>query len=533
MLIACQVVGRSGDAAVAGAFFTLLERMLPLRLQSAAQAPDIHRPRIVFDDGRIDDEPLTQVHAPVLCLPRRRSRRDALRPLVASFTDDPQVPEPFRGRTLETAGCYEGGRVRCGPRDTVLAHLEGQPVWSVRTDVSGKRFHTALPLAELSPRDGFGDVFGGAWYLNALPLMHFLRELGVLGLAPAVLRAAFVIDDPNLHWPSYGCVRYRELADRAAKNRYHVAFATIPLDTWFTHPGAAQVFRSNPQSLSLLVHGNGHIRNELSRSYSAGMRTAILQQALLRIEKLERRAGVRVSRIMVPPHGACSGDMLAALASCGFESACLSAGSLRAHNPQQPWVDTLGLFTSERIEGCSVLPRWGLCGPVQGNLLVAAYLRRPMILRGHHHDLRDGLDQLDEWARFINGLGPVEWSNLSLISRRSSMAWMDGTTCRIRPCGAIVAVDPPEGAMHVTVDPSFGFANTRWRWQVEDNGELDVVAGQQISLANRCGAGLWLRERVAPPPLSIRPARIPSACAIARRLLTEARDRLCMGAAAP
>src|SRR5262245_19147313 len=125
-----------------------------------------------------------------------------------------------------------------------------------------------------------------------------------------------------------------------------------------THGGAAEIFRRNSRRLSFCVHGNNHTKRELAQPYSDGERVSLLQQAIRRIETLERKAGVEVSRVMVPPHGACSHEMLEELPQRGFESACISHGSLRAHNRQRPWVRQLGYLPSEMIRNCPVLPRW-------------------------------------------------------------------------------------------------------------------------------------------------------------------------------
>ncbi len=129
----------------------------------------------------------------------------------------------------------------------------------------------------------------------------------------APTRASFIIDDPNLHWPSYGHVRFPELALDAAENGYHVAFGTIPLDAWLVHPGVARLFRENRHVLSLLVHGNDHLREELNRPRSDREALALLAQALQRVTALERRAGVGVSRVMVAPHGLCGEQMMRAM----------------------------------------------------------------------------------------------------------------------------------------------------------------------------------------------------------------------------
>ena len=109
-------------------------------------------------------------------------------------------------------------------------------------------------------------------------------------------------------------------------------FATVPLDTWFTHPQVAKLFKRQERRISLSIHGNDHIREELARTYTEQQRTALLKQSISRIERLERKTGLRVCRVMVPPHGACSAEMLGAIGNNGFEAASISHGSLGVYN---------------------------------------------------------------------------------------------------------------------------------------------------------------------------------------------------------
>jgi hypothetical protein len=160
------------------------------------------------------------------------------------------------------------------------------------------------------------------------------------------------------------------------------------------------------------------------------------------VERLERKAGLRVDRVMVPPHGACSAEMLAALPRCGFEAACVSSGSLRAHNRERPWARTLGYLPSDTIEDCSVLPRWALTPGAENALLVAAYLGQAIVLRGHHRDLRHGLEVLDEAAAAINRLGEVRWSGLAQIARGNYRWRLEGTTLRVQAFGSVLDVEP-------------------------------------------------------------------------------------------
>src|SRR5437588_776228 len=87
-------------------------------------------------------------------------------------------------------------------------------------------------------------------FVALLALVHFLREVSAEHRwTPPPLRASFIVDDPNLHWPSYGFLRYRELVAHADAHGYHVALATVPLDGWFAHPAAARLLRERADRL--------------------------------------------------------------------------------------------------------------------------------------------------------------------------------------------------------------------------------------------------------------------------------------------
>ena len=78
---------------------------------------------------------------------------------------------------------------------------------------------------------------------------------GSSGWVSPPVRACFLFDDPNLHRPTYGYVRYHDLVEEADRHDYHVSFAMIPLDGWFTHHATARLFRERSDRLSLLELG--------------------------------------------------------------------------------------------------------------------------------------------------------------------------------------------------------------------------------------------------------------------------------------
>ena len=51
-------------------------------------------------------------------------------------------------------------------------------------------------------------------------------------------------------------------------------------------------------------------------------------------------------------------------------------------------------------------------------MLLAAYLGQALVVMGHHHDLADGMANLNRVAALINGLGTVTWGDMEHRSWR-------------------------------------------------------------------------------------------------------------------
>ena len=437
------------------------------------------------------------------------------------------VPFPFRGRKVSTKLAQVGVVLSVQNNEKVLAASKHEPIWLVSEIEGIKHFRSALSLPHVSIEQNFNDVFNGECFLEMLVLLQFTRGIIINTVYQnAPLRAGFIIDDPNLHWPRYGFVNYREIVASAQKENYHVSFATIPLDTWYTHSATADIFRKHTQRISLLIHGNNHAKKELALNYPEEARKALLGQAIDRIKRLEEKASVHVCRVMVPPHGACSNEMLAALPKCGFESACISSGSLRFHNQDKPWVKTLGFSPSEIIEGCSVLPRWGLTGNVENTLLIAAYLGQPMILRGHHQDLKGGGGKFLEFARFINSLGNVAWSNMTNLSGFNYQWRLDGATAWIKPFGRNTVFKLPKEATEVVIEISRDIDDGAWQVVLANGKSCDILPGERFPLMEEMTGVIFIRHNITQHPYVPENINPTPPKLILRRLLTEARDRL-------
>jgi hypothetical protein len=474
-------------------------------VQTATEAEGVigtHTPQV----GHARWQLLFPARAAASCATAQRCERQV------EFASDAQVPLPFRGQRLVLKLPTQLQCLILQRGERALATMSDGVLWSVMETATQTIYRTAMALDSAEGIDSVVARADGDGILDWVPLLHFLSQAnGLRQFEPPPLRACFIIDDPNLHWTRYGFVDYREIAADAARENYHVAFATIPLDAWFTHRASAEIFRRHRQGLSLLVHGNNHGKEELARVPNPKAGAMLLRQALDRIAALEASSNLQVSRVMVPPHGACSSDVLALLPQHGFEAACISAGSLKAHNPGQAWTRSLGLMPSEMVHGCPVLPRWAFASGAPAALRLAAYLGKALILRGHHQDLRHGLDVFRAAARAINGIGPVRWSNLGDLARLNYRSRREGSKLQVQPLGICIDVSLPDSLDDVTVEGG------TFAWQ---GGDARMnVDGQTRTLRLQ-------RRPAAMPHVSIGTSPRTRSSLVLRRLLTEARDRL-------
>jgi hypothetical protein len=507
---------------------SILECLLPVKFGFTDNGETEAVAGIIVEGTRAGKQRVDHAAVSTLTIPECRPAAASNKPveITVKFADDPEVPFPFRGESLRAKVAVEGQVLSLTGRERVLASTESGPVWAVGTEGDTRHFKSGFACPHIPAEENLAEVLNGERFLEILPLLHWIREISAGNkYENPPLRASFIFDDPNLHWPSYGYIDFRRIAIQAARENYHVAIATIPLDTWFTHAATAQVFRKNARHLSLAIHGNNHLKQELARDYTPSARVSLLRQAVHRIERLENKVGLQVCRVMIPPHGACSEEMLEELPKCGFEAACISHGSLRAHNRDRLWTRNLGYPPSELVQGCPILPRWGMAGNVTNTILLAAFLGQPILLRGHHQDLKNGMELLDHLAGFINRLGPVSWPNMTGLCRMNYQWRMDGRTCRVKPLGGKITVRVPDQAVQLVIEDTEGGFDAGWQITGLNNAVQTVRAGECISLTDTLRGEISMAAIHAPAAPQLNGVNRMGEAALFRRLLTEGRDR--------
>jgi hypothetical protein len=403
---------------------------------------------------------------------------------------------------------------------TLLATACDGPTW-LRCPAHGTTVDLlAGTLPELAADEILRDLLPER-ALTLVALVQFLRKASAEGAyTPPPLRAAFLFDDPNLRWRTYGFIDYGKLLRDAEEHGYHASMAMVPLDNRFAHAETIDLFRRNPDRLSIIFHGNDHSSRELLRPRSEASALALAAQALRRAERFESRYELGIDRVMTPPHGMCSEEVAAALAAVGFDGLC-------AIHPL-PWAERppadrplAGWDPAEFAAGCAVVPRLHLRS-TDADIALRAFLDQPLVFYGHHEDLAAGLDPLGAIAARVARMGDAHWCSIGEIAATNYAARQDLDLLRVRPYSNRVAVSVPAGCDRIVLARPRGLDASVSGWSI-GAGEpapfdtaLPVTPGGELELRVR-------REDERPPTAIKSPP--PRPWAILRKMAMEARDR--------
>jgi hypothetical protein len=450
------------------------------------------------------------------------------------FANSPHLDARFRGRCLSHKILPNQFALKVEQGDEVLASHTGKPDWVFRKRNGGEAHMVSTPLPKMQSGDLSAWHLSGENFISLLPLVHFLRELTAdsrwKGPPPM---ACMIVDDPNLHWVSYGFIGFDSLLVRVKQAGAHVAFATIPLDAWGFHPATVRLFRENQKEFSLLYHGNDHTKWELAQNRTRDGWLSVFAQGMSRIAHLEERTGLHVARVMVPPHEGYSAAALLALAALGFEGACFPLGMVRRWNAGMSVRPAYGLEMAEWFDGpLPVLSRFNLLWPsCQGEIIISAFLNRPIIIVGHHDTFAKGYEALDSAIATINSLKDVQWLSPSAMLNRSYLTWRENHSFWIKPYARRVKLTVPEDVTKIrAILPENVRADVALNMIVRntEGKELRRIkpgSGEAVEVQPGQGIDIHL---MTPDPVDYRQLEHPglSYRALARRILCEGRDRL-------
>jgi hypothetical protein len=493
--------------------FAALEAAFPVTFAPwAPGAPDAAGVIIIAGDPGADE--LADAAAPVFVV-GDESAADAASEEVA-LADADAVDRRVRGVTLRDR--LVGSPLP--PGGDVLATAGSAAVWSRSRDARPvDRVRCVLP--ELAPDQVLYALLSQR-AIASVALVHFLRAVcAPVAWSPPPLRAAFVFDDPNLRWRSYGFIDYRKLVAHADEHDYHVAMAMIPLDATWTHRPTASLFAHRADRLSLVFHGNDHVKRELLMPSDDDTALALAAQAVRRMERFEQRCGVRIDRVMMPPHGLCSQHTARALSAVGFDALCaIHPVPWTEERPAEPPL--VAWSPAGFIGGCAVIPRDVLSSTV-ADIALRAFLDHPIVIYAHHDDVAGGLQPLAEAAARVHRLGDVEWTSVGQIALSNHAHRVVGEQMVVRPYSRRIAVDVPAGVNTLVVQAPqpIGTALELRGWS--------VGSGRVVAFGEAATAAPGRHEVRLHGTRDVRPDSVPSPrwrpWPTLRRAGTELRDR--------
>jgi hypothetical protein len=485
--------------------------------------------------GDAEKEFPTLVHEAEACLVVAPSsgRNVSVEKGAVKFSEMDLIDSAFRGQTLvdECIGSFPA--LQLCDNDKVICTVNSEPYWILRAIGATSASIIAMGPAEPGERETVYDLFNRRRWLQLLPFFHFLKQLTRDNdwEAPP-LRACLMFDDPNLHWPTYGYIDLRKLVQHARDFNYHVCSAMVPFDGWFASSGVAALFKEHKERISLCMHGNDHAYLELGAPLDAERFGRLLAQGLRRIEAFEKRSGIAVARVMVPPYGAFRETVANPMLKLGYEAVCVSRASLTAWNKDKNWSPSFGHPVTEFIdEGLPVIPRHVMAPGHEIAYRLAAFLNQPIIPHGHHQDCANGLDLLSDVSGSINRIGKIIWSDMTTLSRSNYLLRRSNDTVVVKMLARRISLALPEGTRQIVIErPWIGSDAGRETLTCTANGQTIFSAESARQSQPIPVSGARSVECMAPPPDALDYRRVESppfqAWITARRILTEARDRI-------
>lgn len=225
--------------------------------------------------------------------------------------------------------------------------------------------------------------------------------------------ACLIIDDPFL-CPKYGAFKYEDLLDILIKHRFFAEIAFIPWNHKRNSAKTVELFKNNPDYLSICVHGCYHTRNEFGIT-DYNQLTKLASTSMFLMKSMEVSTGLKFDPVMVFPQGLFSSVAMKVLKEQGF-SAAFNSGIVATDDhtyskeynsaPVKTYHDFplfLRRYPKDRVS---------FLDDIKNN--------RPIIIVEHSSVFKDGYDSIIDLVDWINSKGDIKWVSLSKIVERYS-----------------------------------------------------------------------------------------------------------------
>lgn len=235
--------------------------------------------------------------------------------------------------------------------------------------------------------------------------------------------ANLTIDDPWLTDP-YGHLSYEGLLEEMGKTNFHTTIAFIPWNYDRSEAGVLSIFHNNPDRFSICIHGNNHDHYEFYKyetkpgdpwpAKPLNVHEANIKQALARMAKLRKLAGLSYDKVMIFPHGIAPSMTLGLLKKYNF-LATVNASNVPLDSDEPADVLFLLRTVTLKFENFPSIKRYAL-SRAQSDIAIDLFLDNPILFYAHHDLFEGGIDAFNETADMLNNIQPdIIWQSLGYI----------------------------------------------------------------------------------------------------------------------
>jgi len=255
-------------------------------------------------------------------------------------------------------------------------------------------------------------------FLSTVPVVLYIRwAFAETCWSAPETNACLVIDDPVLK-STHGFVNFQDLLSLMKRHKFSTNIAFIPWNWRRSTPEVVRLFRENPESYSISVHGCDHTRAEFG-SLDRQRLYWKAQQALERMNRHESITGIRHDRVMVFPQGIFSEPAMSVLKHTDLIAAVNN--DVISTDPR-PRAITISDVWDTAVMAYGNFPLFTRRYPWEGieNFAFDALLGKPVIMIIHHDYCSDHCKRLVDFVDRLNALKcRLTWRSLGDVVRRS------------------------------------------------------------------------------------------------------------------
>jgi hypothetical protein len=229
--------------------------------------------------------------------------------------------------------------------------------------------------------------------------------------------ACLIIDDPLLK-PRYGFLKFQRLLDLMRQRNFSTSIAFIPWNWRRNNTKVVQLFKENPERLSLSIHGCDHTGGEFG-SLNVGRLAWKSRESLRRMWRHQSKTGLPHDAVMVFPQGVFSSRAMEVLKRSRFLGVVNSEILCTDSDGHKIKIEDYWQVGVLNYSEFPIFTRRYASAGIE-NFAFDILLGKPCLVVAHHNDCHDDCSHIADFMDRLNQLNArLHWVNLGEALRRS------------------------------------------------------------------------------------------------------------------